>query len=102
MKPGTQSTDGKAWNFLAIPASSKKIERTMEFLDWIFSSQENNDLFTFGIEGTNWEAVGKNQWKLPDGVDPTKNYMFPGYQLTWNPTFNRIPAGLPEQIQKYY
>ena len=56
---------------------------------------------TFGIKGTNWEPVGTNQWKIPDGVDPTKNYLFPGYQLTWNPTLNRIPAGLPEQIQKY-
>ncbi|UUZ93526.1 ABC transporter substrate-binding protein [Paenibacillus sp. P25] len=102
MAPGKQSTDGKAWNFLAIPASSKKIDRTMEFLDWIFSKQENNDLFTYGIEGTNWRPVGTNQWKLPDGVDPAKNYLFPGYQLTWNPTFNRIPAGLPDQLQKYY
>ncbi|AEI42395.1 ABC transporter substrate-binding protein [Paenibacillus mucilaginosus] len=102
MKPGTQSTDGKAWNFIAIPASSKKIDRTMEFLDWVFSNQENNDLFTYGIKGTNWEPVGTNQWKIPDGVDPAKNYSFPGYQLTWNPTLTRIPAGLPEQIQKYY
>ncbi|MGG1553702.1 ABC transporter substrate-binding protein [Paenibacillus ferrarius] len=102
MAPGKQSTDGKAWNFLAIPASSKKIDRTMEFLDWIFSKQENNDLFTYGIEGTNWQPVGTNQWKVPDGVDPAKNYMFPGYQLTWNPTLNRIPAGLPDQLKKYY
>lgn len=102
LAPGKQSTDGKAWNFLAIPATSKKIDRTMEFLDWIFSKQENNDLFTYGIEGTNWQSVGTNQWKLPDAVDPAKNYMFPGYQLTWNPTLNRIPAGLPDQLQKYY
>ncbi|MBD0384502.1 ABC transporter substrate-binding protein [Paenibacillus sedimenti] len=102
LKPGTQSTDGKAWNFIAIPASSKKIDRTMEFLDWIFSNQENNDLFTYGIKGTNWEPVGTNQWKIPDGVDPAKNYGFPGYQLTWNPTLNRMPADLPEQVQKYY
>ncbi|GBG08564.1 ABC transporter substrate-binding protein [Paenibacillus agaridevorans] len=101
MTPGTQSTDGKAWNFVARPANSKKIDRTMEFLDWLFSSQENNDLFTYGIEGENWEAVGENQWKVPDGVDPAKNYSFPGYQLTWNPTLTRIPAGLPEQIQQY-
>ncbi|MCA0755063.1 extracellular solute-binding protein [Paenibacillus sp. N4] len=102
MAPGTQSTDGKAWNFMAIPASSKKIDRTMEFLDWVFSSQENNDLFTYGIEGKNWEAVGDKEWKIPDGVDPAKNYSFPGYQLTWNPTLTRIPAGLPEQIRQYY
>ena len=102
MAPGKQSTDGKAWNFIAIPATSKKIDRTMEFLDWIFSDQKNNDLFTYGIEGTNWQAVGNDQWKVPDGVDPAKNYMFPGYQLTWNPTMHRIPAGLPEQLQTYY
>ncbi|MGG6312350.1 ABC transporter substrate-binding protein [Paenibacillus macerans] len=102
MIPHSQSTDGKAWNFLAIPASSKNIDRTMEFLDWIFSSQQNNDLFTYGIEGTNWEAVGDDQWKLPDGVDAAQNYLFPGYQLTWNPTLNRIPAGLPDKLQQYY
>lgn len=102
MTPGTQSTDGKAWNFMAIPANSKKIDRTMEFLDWIFSNQENNDLFTYGIEGANWEPVGDKEWKLPDGVDPATNYVFPGYQLTWNPTLYRIPAGLPEELQHYY
>ncbi|GMK42486.1 ABC transporter substrate-binding protein [Paenibacillus sp. CCS19] len=102
MTPGTQSTDGKAGNFIAIPAASKKIDRTMEFLDWIFSSQENNDLFTYGIEGKNWEAVGDKQWKIPDGVDPTKNYAFPAFELTWNSNYYRIPAGLPEQIQRYY
>ncbi|MBD2871035.1 ABC transporter substrate-binding protein [Paenibacillus arenilitoris] len=101
MAPGTQSTDGKAWNFIAIPANSKKIDRTMEFLDWVFSSQENNDLFTYGIEGKNWEAVGDKEWKIPDGVDPAKNYSFPGYQMTWNPTLTRIPAELPEQIRQY-
>lgn len=102
MAPGKQSTDGRAWNFVAIPANSKKIDRTMEFLDWIFSSQENNDLFTYGIKGKNWEPVGTNEWKIPDGVDPSQNYLFPGYQLTWNPTLNRIPAGLPDQLKKYY
>jgi putative aldouronate transport system substrate-binding protein len=102
MKPGTQSTDGRANNSIAIPASSKKIDRTMEFLNWVFSSQENNDLFTYGLQGKDWEPVGTNQWKVPDGVDTTQTYGFPAYQLTWNPTLNRIPAGLPEQVQKYY
>jgi putative aldouronate transport system substrate-binding protein len=102
MAPGKQSTDGRAWNFLAIPATSKKIDRTMEFLDWIFSNQENNDLFTYGIKGTDWEPVGTNEWKVPNGVDSSKSYLFPGYQLTWNPTLNRVPAGLPDQLKKYY
>lgn len=102
MTPQSQSTDGKAWNFLAVPSSSKNIDRTMEFMNWIYLSQQNNDLFTYGIEGTNWEAVGDTEMKTPDSVDPAQNYLFPGYQLTWNPTLNRIPAGLPDQLVKYF
>lgn len=102
MTPQSQSTDGKAWNFAGVYVTSNQIDRTMEFLDWIYTDQANNDLFAYGVEGVHWEAVGTNQWKVPDGVDPEKNYRFPGYQLTWNPTLNRIPAGLPDQVFKYY
>lgn len=96
------STDGKAWNFIGVFATSKNVDRTMEFLDWVYANQANNDLFSYGIEGVNWEAVGDNQWKVPEGVNPDTNYKFPGYQLTWNPTLNRIPAGLSEQVAKYF
>jgi putative aldouronate transport system substrate-binding protein len=102
MLPGAQATDYKAWNFLCVPATSKKIDRTMEFLDWVFSSQENNDLFTYGIEGVNWIAEGTNLWKVKEGVNTDANYKFPGYELTWSPMYHRTPAGVPENIQKYF
>lgn len=33
MTPGTRATDFKAWNFLCIPTTSEKSDRTMQFID---------------------------------------------------------------------
>jgi len=78
--------------------TSKHIDRTMKFFDWIFSSRENHDLFEFGIQGKHWEPAGDDQVKL---LDEAQNYNFPGYQLTWNPNFIRINADLDEEAKKY-
>src|SRR5690606_33753293 len=83
MEPKAIPTSYKANNSVAIPASSKNIDRTMKFFDWLFQSRENHDLFELGIEGTHWEAVGEDQYKL---LEASNNYMFPGYEFTWNPT----------------
>jgi putative aldouronate transport system substrate-binding protein len=95
-------TTYQAWNFLCVPTNSKNADRSMKFLDWVFSSQENNDLFQYGIEGKNWEKVGDKSWKLPTGVDPSTNYAFPGFELTWNPNYTRLPDGVPTDIQKMF
>jgi putative aldouronate transport system substrate-binding protein len=102
MLPGARVTDYKAWNFLCIPTTSGKVERTMQFLDWVYGSQHNNDLFCYGIEGVNWTAVGEDQWDIPKGVDPTTNYMFPAYQIGWSTAYQRIQVGWPEELLKLY
>jgi len=99
MEPGAISTNYKANNSIAIPASSKNIDRTMKFFDWIFQSRENHDLFEYGIEGKHWEPVGENQLKLLDG---SNNYIFPGYEFTWNPNMIRMPADLDKTAQQYF
>ncbi|WP_168121716.1 extracellular solute-binding protein [Paenibacillus sp. HB172176] len=98
MEPHAISTNYKANNSLAIPVSSKNIDRTMKFFDWIFQSRENHDLFEYGIPGKHWEPVGENKLKL---LDDSKNYTFPGYEFTWNPTMIRMPEDLDETAQKY-
>lgn len=45
--------------------------------------------------------VGRDQYKIPS-VDPNNLYQFPGYQLTWNPTYVRKPADLPSEIKKWF
>ncbi|GAA3407423.1 extracellular solute-binding protein [Paenibacillus hodogayensis] len=99
-KPGAVKTDFKAWNFSSIPTTSKNADRVMAFFDWLYADAKNHDLFEYGIEGKHWVAVGPDKFKLPDGVDPGKNYSFPGYVLTWNPNYKRTPADWPEELQK--
>jgi putative aldouronate transport system substrate-binding protein len=60
-------SDFKAWNYTAIPANSKNIERTMQFYDWLFTNLKNHDLFEFGIEGKHWTAEGDTKYSIPSG-----------------------------------
>lgn len=79
-------------NCLAIPASSKHVERTIEFLDWMFASAENHDLFEYGIEGVHWLANGDNQYTVPEGVSASSNYNLNGWNLTWTPEYYRFSS----------
>ncbi|MNC14798.1 Bacterial extracellular solute-binding protein [compost metagenome] len=96
LTPGGIATDYLASNSVAIPATSGNADRAMMFIDWIFQSQENHDLFEFGIKGVNWEPVGDKEFK------PIGTHNFPGYELTWNPNFIRLSSELDENSKKIY
>ncbi|REE78652.1 putative aldouronate transport system substrate-binding protein [Paenibacillus taihuensis] len=102
MKQPSMVTDFRVWNFLCVPKTSKNLDRVMEFLNWMYSSQDNHDLFELGVKGKNWEPVGDDKYKIPDGVDLASNYTFPGYEFTWNPTYIRLSANVPDGFVKYY
>ncbi len=97
MEPEARITSLQGNNFLCIPSTSKKIDATLKFLDWVFASKENHDLFELGIEGKDWTAVGDDKYSLPED----SQYTFPGYVLTWNPNFVRFSDELPEDIYEY-
>lgn len=84
-----------AWNFLCVPQQSTKKDQAMQFINWLFESGENHDLFELGIEGEDWEAVGDDEFRKIEG----SNYSFPGYEMTWNPNFIRTNADLPEEAK---
>lgn len=86
-----------AWNFLCVPQQSKKIDATMKFLDWVFQSRENHDLFEYGIEGEDYKAVGEDEYTP---LTPSNKYTFPGYEMTWNPNFIRTNSALPDDAKK--
>lgn len=100
MEDGARITSLQGNNFICIPATSKKIDSTLKFLDWLMASKENHDLFELGIEGTHWTAVGDEQYSLPEG-DGVSVYNFPGYVLTWNPNYVRFSDKLPDEILEY-
>lgn len=88
-------------NSVAIPITSKKADKTMEFLDWLFTNEENHDLFELGVEGVHWKKEGEDRYSIPEGVDPVLNYNFPGWPLTWNPNYVRFSEIWPEKELEY-
>ena len=47
-----------AKNVNAVPAHSEHPEAAVKFLNWLYASQENYDLFMYGIEGKTYNKVG--------------------------------------------
>ena len=45
------------FNGNAVPSSCKNPEAGIKFLDWLYSSEENYRLFTYGIEGRNYNVL---------------------------------------------
>lgn len=93
-------------NYICVPKTSKKIDKTLKFLDWLMASKENHDLFELGIEGKDWTAIGEDQYSVPKSdktgvAGSSSQYTFPGYVLTWNPNYVRFSDALPEKILEY-
>lgn len=84
-------SDMKAWNTLVVPAWSEKTDEVMAFLDWMFASKENHDLFQYGIEGEDWEAVGENGYNVLE-IDASEKYTMPAYAFTASPSYVRYSS----------
>ncbi|MGG6312352.1 extracellular solute-binding protein [Paenibacillus macerans] len=97
-QPASIGNTFRANNSLVIPVTSKNTDRTMKFLDWLFSSQANHDLFELGIEGEHWVESGAMGYKLTAN---SSNYRFPGYELTNNPSMSRILTDNDPQTLAY-
>lgn len=98
LQPKALGTNYIPYNHAVVPVTSKNVDRTMKVLDWIFSSQENNDLFTWGIEGEHWTKVGDNGYSRTD--DQAKKYSFPWYELSMNSMYERTNADTDPYAKK--
>lgn len=75
-------------NWLVVPEWSEKTDAVMHFLDWMFGSQDAHDLFQYGIEGEDWEAVGEDGYRQLD-LSEDQLYFMPTYSFTLNPSYIR-------------
>lgn len=91
----TYSNQSYSNNYAVVPYYSKNIDRTMKFLDWIFTSQENNDLFHYGIEGEDYTL---NSDGTMTSLSPANKYRFPGYELCWSPLYYHTDNTLGDYI----
>lgn len=69
-------------NMLAVYSSSSNVYESVAFINWLRSSQENFDLFTYGIEGVNYKLVG-DQISY-DGISKENMYSVPFFAWTDN------------------
>lgn len=53
-------------NLNAISSTAENPESGLKFLNWLYASQENHDLFHYGTEGTYFTAVGDNMLSYSD------------------------------------
>lgn len=86
-------------NLLFVPYFNDNPDRAMAVLDWVFDSQANNDLFTLGIEGEDWNAVGEKEY---ENLTPDNKYSFPTWLFSNNATYARQESGLPAEIKQYF
>jgi putative aldouronate transport system substrate-binding protein len=67
-------------NILSVFSTSKHVNETVAFMNWVRQSQENYDLFTYGVKDVNYKLVGDAI--SYDEVAPEKRYM--SIQWAWN------------------
>jgi putative aldouronate transport system substrate-binding protein len=85
-----------AWNFIAVPYSSKHPVEAVQFLNWA-NAKENYDLLAYGIEGENWTAVGEEEY-VPN---PDNLYRWYPYAWVWNPVYDRMDASMPDGANEW-
>lgn len=84
-------------NIMSVFSTSKHIKESVAFLNWLRSSQDNYDLFTYGVRDVNYKLVGNAV--SYDEVAPERRYM--PIQWAWNDIrFARFSKHLPEAYQQ--
>jgi len=82
-------------NMQAVPLSSKHPEAGVKFVNWLYASQENYDLFMYGREGIDYKKVEPRNRE--DIVDPAKGvplYKFDDWMIG-NVEYLRPAIGSP-------
>jgi putative aldouronate transport system substrate-binding protein len=86
-------------NCNAVPSTSKNPDVGVKFLNWLYASQDNYDLFMYGIEGKDYRKVGA---RTRDSVfDETNRQLYE--QADWmmgNLNFIRVDSSTPSATVK--
>ncbi len=70
----TAVSTGRFQKFVwVVPAVSQHQDVAIQFLDWMFTSKEWNDLINYGIKDKHYLVNADGTFKLPDGIDFTNN-----------------------------
>jgi putative aldouronate transport system substrate-binding protein len=86
---------------IGIPEKSPHAKQVLMFLDWLQSSQENYDLFMYGISGKHYNPVGNDKYSLPEGVTLNDNpYLgWNGSEAFLNFEYERFPVAINGDVK---
>jgi putative aldouronate transport system substrate-binding protein len=100
-RTGTYPADPFTNNAVAVAASSKNVEKTLQFLDLIMEDPAYDYLVYFGVEGKNY-VLKDGKVALPPGVEPDKNTYPPdaaGFWFTNKDIFKPLATWSPAYIE---
>ena len=87
-------------NLNAISATAEDPESGLKFLNWLYESQENHDLFHYGIEGTHYTAIGDDKMDQMKGEDGQPLYQMDTWMTGYLP-YMRFQADVPDSHIEY-
>lgn len=85
-------------NTNAVPVTAKHPEAAIKFLNWLYSSKENHNLFIYGAEGKNYTAVGDRKADFVKDKD-NQSYYFPSWMIG-NIKFMLFDKDVPDEYLK--
>ncbi len=87
-------------NLNAISSTAENPEAGLMFLNWLYESKENHDLFHYGIEGTHYKAVGDDRMEVIRGEDGNALYFMDTWMTGYLP-YMRYAEDTPENHIEY-
>ncbi|QGQ95141.1 extracellular solute-binding protein [Paenibacillus psychroresistens] len=85
-------------NTNAVPVTAKHPEAAIKFLNWLYSSKENHNLFLYGAEGKQYTAVGERKADFIKDKD-NQPYYFPSWMIG-NVKFMLFDKDVPDAYLK--
>lgn len=88
-------------NMQAVPLSSKHPEAAVKFINWLYSSQENYNLFIYGTEGIDYKKLdGTNYEAIIDEATGQVPYSFAGW-MVGNVNFTYTSTNAPKVTNEH-
>ncbi|MBQ8087309.1 MAG: ABC transporter substrate-binding protein [Clostridia bacterium] len=87
-------------NLNAISATAEDPESGLKFLEWLYASQENHDLFHYGIEGVHYTPIGTDKIDQVLGDDGNALYSMDTWMSGYLP-YMRFAADAPDRHVEY-
>jgi putative aldouronate transport system substrate-binding protein len=89
------------YNGNAVPASCPDPTIALSFMDWLYGSEENYNLFVYGIEGETYNKAGPHLVEILLGPDGQALYHYDEWQIG-NADFQRYDKNSTETMMKMF